>query len=456
MKEGVGFLEWLKRAFRGVFGFLKKKEREEAEVVSETPGEEAEGTVAAPPEKEQGKFSLKERSIKVRGINKKVTFRTLAGVGLVFIVAFYFAFSGGDAPAKKSPNDGMAQQEINDKNSPAGGALNSGLPSNYGSLAAFNDKKQQQMAKNAAGQPGGQVNGDVNGQVNVVPNQSVNQANGSVYSNGNGTQVRQQQSTYQPSPQQQQQQVPVVAQQQGVATVPQQQQPQKVAETFSAPIRFSLEGLASLASSTVSASNSSSAGSVGGYVRNVPNTLQPGTIIPATLMSGINSDMPGQVVAQVRQNVYDSVTGSVLLVPQGSRLIGKYGGTVGSGQERISVNWQTLILPNGDNVNLSGMVAVDSQGYAGLRDQVDDHTGSIFGITALTSVLSAVGTVAGGGVSSDEQSVSQLAASGATTNLVNVVSKLLDKKMDVSPTITVRPGFNFEVFVGQALVLNPY
>jgi len=117
-----------------------------------------------------------------------------------------------------------------------------------------------------------------------------------------------------------------------------------------------------------------------------PYQVMAGNIIPASLVTGLNSDLPGQVIGQVTENVYDTVTGQHLLIPQGSRLMGRYDSVIAFGQSRALVVWTRLILPNGDSIQLDNLPSSDSQGFAGLRDKVDRHTWQFIKGAALSSL----------------------------------------------------------------------
>lgn len=183
-----------------------------------------------------------------------------------------------------------------------------------------------------------------------------------------------------------------------------------------------------------------------------PYTVMAGTLIPATLVTGINSDLPGQVIGQVTENVQDTVSGHFLLIPQGSKLIGTYDARQSYGDKRAFVTWSRLIFPNGNSVNLSNMGSVDAGGYAGLRDDVDNHTGSIVKAGILSSVLG-VGTELAS--DTDDEIVRALQNSGQST--VNIAGqRMVDRSLNVQPTITIRPGWRFSVMVSEDLILEPY
>ena len=183
-----------------------------------------------------------------------------------------------------------------------------------------------------------------------------------------------------------------------------------------------------------------------------PYTVMAGTLIPATLVTGINSDLPGQVIGQVTENVHDTVSGRYLLIPRGSKIIGTYDARQSYGDKRAFVTWLRLIFPNGNSVNLGNMASVDTGGYAGLRDDVDNHTGSIVKAGILSSVLG-VGTELA--TDDEDRIVRALQDSGQST--VNVAGqRMVDRSLNVQPTITIRPGWRFSVMVSEDLILKPY
>jgi type IV secretion system protein VirB10 len=186
--------------------------------------------------------------------------------------------------------------------------------------------------------------------------------------------------------------------------------------------------------------------------------LMAGTVIAASLITGLNSDLPGFVIAQVTEHVYDTVTGRFLLIPQGSRLIGKYDNIVASGQERALVVWQRIILPDGSSIVIDNLPATDTGGYAGLADQVDLHTWKLLKGVALATVLGVGSELAFGTGNSlgDSDLVKALQQSTqATTNRAG--QRLIERNLNVQPTITVRPGWPLRVIVHKDLVFRrPY
>lgn len=184
-----------------------------------------------------------------------------------------------------------------------------------------------------------------------------------------------------------------------------------------------------------------------------PNLLQAGAVIPAALITGIRSDLPGQVTAQVTEDVYDSPTGKILLIPQGARLIGQYDAQITFGQSRALLVWNRLILPNGTSIVLQRQPGTDTEGYAGLEDQVDEHWGSLFEAAVLSTVLS-VGAEAG--TSDSENNLAQAIRQGASQSFNQVGQQVVGRSLNVQPTITIRPGFLVRVLVTRDLILQPY
>jgi type IV secretion system protein VirB10 len=187
-----------------------------------------------------------------------------------------------------------------------------------------------------------------------------------------------------------------------------------------------------------------------------PFEVKAGTVIPTVLISGINSDLPGQVVAQVRENVYDTVSGNYLLVPQGSRLLAAYDSMVAWGQERVLVCWNRLIRPDGSSIALDCMPGVDLAGYAGFADEVDNHWWKIISGALFSSVLAATAQRSQGDVTGFQPTVPQIWASNAAGQINQTGQQLTQKNLQIQPTITVRPGFSVNVLVTKDIVITPY
>lgn len=184
--------------------------------------------------------------------------------------------------------------------------------------------------------------------------------------------------------------------------------------------------------------------------------LKAGNIIPGVMITGINSDLPGGIVGQVRENVYDTVTGKYLLIPQGTRVVGTYDSKVSYAQERVLIVWTRLIFPNGNSIDLEGMNGVDLSGYAGLNDKVNNHYAKLVTGVVLSTILSVGTKVSVGNNDIGQASIGQQAASGAALNISNVGEKITDKYLNVQPTIEIRPGWKFNVFVNKDIILKPY
>ncbi len=184
-----------------------------------------------------------------------------------------------------------------------------------------------------------------------------------------------------------------------------------------------------------------------------PYVLQAGAVIPAALITGLRSDLPGQVTAQVTENIYDGPTGRVLLIPQGARLVGSYDAQVSFGQSRALLVWTRLIMPNGRSVVLERQPGADPEGYAGLEDGVDNHWGSLFKAAILSTLLS-VGSEAG--TSNSENNLAQAIRQGASQSINQTGEQIVGRSLNVQPTLTIRPGFPVRVLVTRDLVLEPY
>ena len=187
-----------------------------------------------------------------------------------------------------------------------------------------------------------------------------------------------------------------------------------------------------------------------------PYQVMAGTIIPAALVTGINSDLPGQVIANVTEAVYDTATGRYLLVPQGSRLIGRYDSQVAFGQRRVLLVWTRLILPDTSSIALDRLPGIDPAGYAGLEDGVDWHWDRILAGAALSTLLG-VGSELAAPDNRNEGNRASNAARQSTQETVNEVGQEITKRnTSIQPTLTIRPGFPMRVMVNKDLILRPY
>jgi type IV secretion system protein VirB10 len=175
-------------------------------------------------------------------------------------------------------------------------------------------------------------------------------------------------------------------------------------------------------------------------------------LIPASLVTGLNSDLPGQVIGQVTENVYDTVTGEYLLIPQGARLLGRYDSVIAYGQSRALVAWTRIIFPNGNSIQLDNLPAVDGQGFAGLKDKVDRHTWQFMKGAVLSSLLSV-----GSELSSDDEGRLARALQNAGQDTANIAGqRIIERSLNIQPTLSVRPGWRFSIIVSKDLILKPY
>ena len=191
-----------------------------------------------------------------------------------------------------------------------------------------------------------------------------------------------------------------------------------------------------------------------------PYEIQAGTIIPGILVTGIISDLPGQITGRVRANVYDSISGKHLLIPQGSTLLGLYDSQVAYGQERLLVVWNRIVFPNGQSINLAGMPGVDMSGYAGFHDQVDNHYAKIFGSVVLMSLLGAGAQLSQPQNTSNSiqaPTVGQSIAQSVGTNLINTGTMITAKNINIQPTLNARQAYEFNISVKKYIVFaHPY
>ena len=183
-----------------------------------------------------------------------------------------------------------------------------------------------------------------------------------------------------------------------------------------------------------------------------PFVLQAGAVIPAALITGIRSDLPGQITAQVTEPVYDSPTGRILLVPQGTRIIGQYDNNVQFGQRRVLLVWNRLILPTGRSIVLERQPGADTQGYAGLEDGVDYHWWDLAKAAGLSTLLSVGAELA---VDDDDRLLRAIRKGGQDT-INDAGQQIIRRQLNVPPTLTIRPGFPVRIVVTRDLVLEPY
>lgn len=183
-----------------------------------------------------------------------------------------------------------------------------------------------------------------------------------------------------------------------------------------------------------------------------PNVLQAGAVISAALITGIRSDLPGQITAQVTENIYDSPTGRILLVPQGTRVIGQYDNNVQFGQSRVLLVWNRLIFPNGRSIVLERQPGADAEGYAGLQDGVDYHWWDLAKAAGLSTLLSVGAELA----ADDDDRLIQAIRNGGQDTINDAGQQIVRRQLNIAPTLTIRPGFPVRVIVTRDLILEPY
>lgn len=182
-----------------------------------------------------------------------------------------------------------------------------------------------------------------------------------------------------------------------------------------------------------------------------PNIVQAGSIVPAALITGIRSDLPGQITAQVTQNVYDSPTGRILLIPQGARLIGEYDSEIAAGQTRVLLAWDRLIMPDGRSIVLERQPGADGAGYAGLQDRVNQHWSNLLKAAAVSTLLG-VGTELG---ADNEDDLTRAVRRGSQDTINQTGQQIVRRQLNVQPTLTIRPGHPLRVVITRDLVLGP-
>jgi len=183
-----------------------------------------------------------------------------------------------------------------------------------------------------------------------------------------------------------------------------------------------------------------------------PFVLQAGAVISAALITGIRSDLPGQIIAQATEPIYDSPTGRILLVPQGTRIIGQYDNNVQYGQRRVLLVWNRLIMPNGRSIVLERQPGTDTQGYAGLEDGVDYHWWDLAKAAGLSTLLSVGGELA----VDDQDRLLRAIRNGGQDTINDAGQQIVRRQLNIAPTLTIRPGFPVRIVVTRDLVLEPF
>lgn len=192
------------------------------------------------------------------------------------------------------------------------------------------------------------------------------------------------------------------------------------------------------------------------YLRPVSDyEIKAGSVIPAALVTAINTDLPGDITARVTENVYDSVTGRYLLIPQGAVLYGTYDSLISNGQNRALVVWNRLIMPNGRSIVLENMPGADKLGQAGLSDKVDYHLDKLALSVALSTAIAYGGNLARDN-SSSRGDEADIVGATVSQEASRIGQRVVDRQLDVQPTITIRSGWPLRVLVNKDIVLAPY
>ena len=188
-----------------------------------------------------------------------------------------------------------------------------------------------------------------------------------------------------------------------------------------------------------------------------PFQISMGTVIPAIMVTGVNSDLPGEMIAQVSQDVYDTATGKHLLIPQGTKLFGVYDSGVSYGQSRVLVAWTRLTFPDASALSLGGMSGADQAGYAGFKDRVNNHFLRVFGTAALASAIGAAPLLAASDSNSFVTSGKEQATQQFANDMASTTKTVVSKNINIQPTIEIRPGYRFVVMVNKDIAFpNPY
>ena len=376
-------------------------------------------------EEEVGGFSMNEgKPDKVFGFRREIVKGVVVFFGTVLVLAFIFAMSGGEKEEKSIEDLPQAtESEIADTRKPKA------LPDDYETLMAMNKAKEEELRRQAeenarkaaktqpAEQPEATV---VENPVPVIPA-------GKVLPPVVQKPVLPEES-------------PVVVSSK-VDKIPQNEEGK-----YKSAISFGLEDVESK-----NESENTIEPKVAEYSEPNESTLDAGTVIPVRLLTGIDTAVEGQVMAQVLADVYDTATGTKLLIPQGSKLTGAYEKkSVGNG--RVPVTFRQLTMPDGSSWTISeNMVAIDGAGYTGISGKVHHHTGQKISAGVIGASIAALGSLAAGNVSSDNETYTagQIAAQGAMASMINTTSNLLKEASKVENTVTIEPGYEFNVYVTE-------
>ena len=394
---------------------------------------------------EAATFSNDDTKPAVKGFKKGAVY---GAIGLIaFGSAAAMVMHNMDSGNKTNSNQSSSSVGVNSANGGSVAGPDLGFDS-YASMGQYdNEKKLDAASKNKPGAPGS---------VNAVGTQAVPQASG----NNTVRQVpnRVGTSSYNASaptggssPNYQS-----VSGNAGGSSITSRNNP------YASAIAFALSGgnaVSDSVSNTGDSSDSSSTATAStpdySSYTSADRVLLTGTLVPVTLITGIDSSLNGSVTAQVRENVYDSITGSSILIPAGSRLIGEYDGS-GMNAGRVSVKFTRIMFPDGNSVALNNSLGVDAMGFGGVKDLYSEHTGKAVGASFITSLLAGIAGSSSDGSGADDRSSGQEAINHAISNMLNTGNEIVKKKLEVGATAIIRPGFEFNVMLNSDLALEPY
>lgn len=406
---------------------------------------------------------------KVFGVRRDV----VKGVGVFFAVIVLMAIISASSDTDKKQvaqnvNEMQSSEDDINKNNKSKNKKGSNQAENYGDLMEMNRKKAEEEAR-AKGIDPHAPNG-ATPQGNANPN---NPTQGTMGQNNNAVApvVIPRATTIPTIPQiPATAQAPAQTQAQPSQQQATQQQPQRDSR-YTAAIAFGVGGVSAGTGNSNAGGTSENAVSGGGSgqtatpqvvsiapisasAMNVtPRSITIGTVIPVRLMTGINSDSPGQVMAMIITDVRDSLTGNTVLIPAGSRLFGSLGQSVAA-KGRINLTFSTILTPDNRSFNIgSAFEAMDGLGYSGIKGKVDKHTEVRIGGGMLAAGIAALGSMAAGNTNGNSQTYSagQLASQGALASLINQATAMIQQGSNIGPTVTVKPGYEFSVYVNQTI-----